>query len=235
MPPALITPYTAPTRTLLHNLLAWMEPVMLLEPPRATSAGCDPDLLRAGAVKLIQVQSEAIEQDGARAELSGLLRQWEDWIAMQRGAGKLDSIKAGVSLQPPKRETVRSLMDQIKAPISGDPRVPPPPEHPPELILHLAHIRGLLAQDVEGAYSQVDQGKRKLRQSLGLDLEEGDSPELAEAAPAGEPPIDYRLMEEEGDMAPRLSAWAELLPLDQAAGALLVSGRRGRRHTGRAA
>jgi hypothetical protein len=222
MPSALICPQTAPTRTLLHNLLPWLEPVLLLEPGQAASPGCDASLLGAGAVELIPALGGAVEPSQAQAELTGLLHQWEDWIAVQRGAGKLEAIKAGVAPQPPKKETVRSLMDEIKAPQPDSGQEVSLPSHPPELIMHLAHIRGLLAQDVEGVYSQLDQGRNKLRQSLGLDLDEDQGGELAAMLPEDGPPIDYRLMEE-GDLEPRLQAWAQLLPVERAQGAVLAS------------
>jgi hypothetical protein len=223
MPPALIAPYTAPTKTLLHNLLPWLEPALLLEPAQAGFPGCPAELLDAGAVRLLpSLKKAAPGHDEANAELTAMLRQWEDWIASQRSAGRLDSIKAGVAPAMPKRETVRSLMDEIRSPEPQDQNGVVPPGQPPELILHLSHIRGLLAQDVEGIYAQVDQGQSKLRQSLGIDPDEDDALEMAEAIPDGQPPIDYRL-KEEGDMRPRAAAWAELLPISQAEGAVLAT------------
>ena len=212
MPNALIYPHTAPPKSLVHNLLPWFGKAQVLIPPGTSVQGFAAELSRAGLVEEIRPNApETAPSVPEQQQLKRLLRQWEDWVAMRRSKGDLDAIKAGVTSSPPPQETVRSLIEQIRTEPklqSGDDT---PPEFTPELLLHLAHVRDLAAQDVENSYEVLQEGQDALNRSLGLDLEDAAPAEYSQVQPDGAPPVDYRMLEEEL-LEPRLKAWAGLLP-----------------------
>ncbi len=220
MPNALIVPHTAPPKTLVHNILPWFEQTRMLLAPQTTAPGCAPELLEAGLIETVDSLA-AGKSPAAQSEVSRLLAQWEDWIAVQRSTGNLDMLKAGVSAGAPPKETVRSLIQEIKTSYQASSGQPLPPEHPPELLLHLAHVRDLVAQDVETGYEALEDGQSALNRSLGLDLEDAAPAEFSQVQPYDAPPADYRLLEEEM-LEPRLSAWARLVPPQALHGAVPV-------------
>ena len=212
MPNALIYPHTAPSKSLVHNLLPWFAKAQILIPPGTSVQGFAAELSRAGLVEEIRPDApEAASSAPEQQELKRLLRQWEDWVAVRRSKGDLEAIKAGVTSSPPPQETVRSLIEQIRTEPKLQSRDEAPPEFTPELLLHLAHVRDLAARDVEDSYDVLQEGQEKLNRSLGLDLEDAAPAEYSQVQPDGAPPVDYRMLEEEL-LEPRLKAWARLLP-----------------------
>ncbi|KMY67453.1 hypothetical protein AAU61_11515 [Desulfocarbo indianensis] len=208
MPSLILFPDTALQASAAASFIPWFAPLFLLRPP-SLAPEADAPLLAADLARQVSPSGGAEAAGGKAGELAGLLRQWEQWIREHAGSTDLAALKLGVK-PPPPLETVRGLMKEIRdfgQVHQGQPA--PPPEVTADLFLHLAHIRGQEAQEVDGMLDQVQEGQKKLSAIMGLAEEDATPADYEEAFHDRLPPVDYS-MDDQKHLARRMAAWARL-------------------------
>ena len=204
---ALAFPRTMPRHSLPGGLAPWLRPLCFLRPGGFLQSGLDEGLQKAGLVESIAAGKEPEKSGPDQAELVRLLQDWELWLVQERGSGRAESLKAGLK-PPPRPETVRGLMKDIVnhgKPKPGEEKAPP--EVTAELLLHLAHLQELQADEVESLIRKAESGRDSMSRVMGLVDEDSLPEEYAKVLAKGLPPFDYD-EDEERLLAQKMNAWA---------------------------
>ena len=214
---ALVFPRTMPRPSLLGGLAPWFRPVCFLMPTGLLQSGLDAGLEKAGLVESLATGGGGVETGPDRVELTRLLQDWERWLMQERGSGRAESLKAGLK-PPPRPETVRGLMKDIVSrdrPKPGEAKVPPAVTA--ELLLHLAHLQELQADEVEDLIRRAQNGQSDMSRVMGLVDEDSLPEDYAKVLARGLPPFDYD-SDEEHLLAQKLNAWSLLAGKDAFSG-----------------
>ena len=211
MTKSVLLPQTYLARDLAGNLARCFDEVYLLRP--VVLAQGETHALKAHPEEYEILAASQIGEDNGfdPSELKGLIHQWEDWIAGQRGSGNLDTLKAGVSPPPPDQETSSAIMNQVKSGRLLEERRDKPPSAPPGLVLQLAHLLEKQGAEMRSLAAGVGAQQEHMSELLGQGME-GDPPaEFQKIDPLPLRPMGLE-MEDESLTSYRLQAWASLAP-----------------------
>jgi predicted transcriptional regulator len=209
MSSVLVFPHTRLRRAMIGGMLPWLHPLVIMSPASLSEKPVGRKLLETGLFELLTPLDRPTHP--STEEVLKTLRQWEEWVAVQRGAGRLESLKAGVNPPTPVVENLRTVMADIKdperkPPLSGAAQPPPPKD--PEVLVHLAHIWENQAAEMEELAALVDKKSTSLGDILADDdsvSEELKSFNDLPLSPPDQEQNDERLLSQ------RLEAWSSLL------------------------
>ena len=209
MSSVLVFPHTRLRRAMFGGMLPWLRPLVIMSPASLNEKAVSDDLLETGLFELLLPTDRSSHP--RTEEVLEVLRKWEDWVAVQRGAGRLESLKAGVNPPVPGLENLRSVMEDIKdpqrkKPLSG--AAAPPPPKDPAVLVHLAHIWENQAAEMEELAALV--GQKSLNLGNILDDDESVPKELKDLNQISLTPPDQEQTDERL-LSQRLEAWARLI------------------------